>query len=188
MDLLGDYRSLHHQRYLERERLREEEEKVRLAAEQAEKQRIQEYVADLHVFCNVLESACCIAEAKQVLENIKDKLDVNIKHEDLLGIGGKILEVLHSNPNVKINLLEPSDIQASQDIKELSKLILTTLGLDASDIDLEFEMDCSKDEEIARALAESWGSPLPALPIINPPVIPRRRGRPRKNRDTNATS
>lgn len=164
MDSLEEYRNRHHRKYLERERQRE-------IIEYEEEQRIEKYIEEINMFCNLLENAHSLNEAKEILENLKSKIDVNIKDESLSSIGSIILNILHSNPNVKINVLEPLDITTSQSIKELAIFILTALGLDAGDIDLEFDMDCSKDEEIARALAASW----------EPPIVVPRRGRPRKN-------
>jgi hypothetical protein len=86
-----------------------------------------------------------------------------------------ILELFESvnNTHAKINLHNPNDVNTSNDIRKLIRELLYDCGvLDSNEdtsLDMEYDMDCSRDEEIARQLAATNIDDDP------PDAVPRQR-------------
>lgn len=148
---MEDYKAIHRAKYLARLDITERHEKL----------------------LNLVETVKTHTDTKQIqttiqeiVETINDKLD----KEKLSQMGLNLVEAISSNQNISINLHNPSQVQSSRKIQEDVKKVLGLCGLDDT-IEIQYVMDCSKDEELAQQLSRE----------VEPPVR-RPRGRPRRVR------
>lgn len=192
---LDDYRELQRQRYMERM----EENKAREEELKKKAKRIEECLQQMSVYCNISKDIKSVKEMHNLMTKVLVTLDSCQKEDiipkqELMGKGLDILESINSNTNLCIDLRNQVAKEASKQLKEIVKTILTRCGISASDMELEFDMDCSKDEEIAIALAQSFihnrtpfqrtsqvtTSTATTLPLTAPK---KRRGMPPKQRN-----
>jgi len=127
---MEEYRALHHARYLERERIiKERSEKKKKFIDRLRKNKILKRPID------------------EILEFIKD-----VPKEELQEFGLQVLDAINNNENAVTNFNNRRQVQTSQEVQQSVKKILGLCGIEG-DIDVTFEMDCSRDEEIARSLS-----------------------------------
>jgi hypothetical protein len=141
---MEDYRAAHHAKYLERVRVVERWETI-------------------HTIIEDIKEHTDLAEIRASVSGILNILKEPVKELDF---GLKLVEAINTNGAITVQLDNPVQITMSKKIQEDVKTILGLCGLDDT-IEVEYDMDCSRDEEIARQLARA-----PA------PVVRRRRGRP----------
>jgi len=166
---MDSYRAMHHARYLERER--EIEERV-LLAEAAEKARLLELakVESIRVLVQSIRDKTSIDEVHKVISDIL-KFRGDPPEKSLLSqVGLELVEAINTNQSLATNFNSPIQVRKSIGIHNGVKHILQMCGIEES-IEMEYAMDCSRDEEIARQLATE---PAQA------PVVRRGRGRPRR--------
>lgn len=188
-DQLSDYRNIHKQKYMEierqrmeEERKRHEEESARLEEERQRKAKEDEALAHIDTHCGLLKETNNHKEMIKILEKVTGSLD-GIPLEKLNIKGYDLLDIVNGNKNISINIANERDRLNSEKIKGLVKDILCKCGIEADDMDMEFDMDCSRDEEIARSLQEQLARTF----ITEPAPIPlntapkKKRGRPPKN-------
>lgn len=207
MDALHDYRALHHARYLERERQRAEADAELQAAEcEAAAKRDQAWSA-VHTKISEIRQLTTNYQIREsvdsLLGTLADTVDQQLlEKKTLTELGMDLLDAINTNENIKTDFSNPAQVQLSRAIKESVKkaLSLCNVIMENEDLDVNYEMDCSRDaelaQELARALMLGTGNavgmfgdrdrdpdrdrdddappPPPAAPA------PRRRGRPRR--------
>jgi hypothetical protein len=170
---LASYRNAQRQFYLQREKERED-------AEMKAKQLVESFLEQVITYSNLVATAENIDDIIGILTQLSDYLRESssvgvLQHESLPGIGMVILETINTHPNIHINVHNRDMVEASQRLNLLVKEVLTQLGVDTEGMDLELDMDCSRDEQLARELQMNGAGPS------QPPPLKRKRGRPRKN-------
>jgi hypothetical protein len=144
---MEDYRAIHHAKYLERVRVVERWK------------RIHEIVDSIKEHGDLSEIRASVSEIMEIVQEPVKALD----------FGLELVEAINTNKAIVVRLDNPEQVTTSRKIQEDVKTILGLCGLDDT-IEVEYVMDCSRDEEIARSLAEP-----------DPPIVRRRgRGRPRR--------
>lgn len=171
MDQLSDYKDIHRQRYLEREnkrKIEQEEEQKRLEEErkkieeeqkrlEKERKKQEEALNQLSIYCNHIMVSDNLSDIDRLLTKLHAFLKKSkIEHSSLISKGMDLLESVNTNPNIHINLMDQREVNLSNKMKDTLKSVLTLLGMDAQDMNLEYEMDCTDDEDIARRLANSF--------------------------------
>ena len=149
---MEDYRARHRAEYLEREKGRAE---------------ILERTEKLEKLVESIKIETSIMGVYKIVQTIKENLD-ELKRPQ---IGLSLVLAINTNPFISIDFNNTIHVTASQEVQKVVKEILDQCGID-DDIEVEYNMDCSLDEELARELATT------VEPI--PPVVRRPRGRPRK--------
>ena len=147
---MEDYRSRHHTQYIEREK-----ERVDIIDRT---NKLEKLVEDIKTHTNMSQIKKTVQE---MLKIIDDKLD----KQKLSQIGLGLVEAINTNQFTMTNFNNQNHILMSRDVHEIVKSILNLCGIDDT-IEVQYDMDCSRDEEIARQLEQE------------PPVVRRRRGRP----------
>lgn len=143
---MEDYRAVHHAKYLERARVIERWERI-------------------HAIVDSIKDHRDLSEIRKSVSEILGIVQEPVKELDF---GLKLVEAINTNKAIVVQLDNPVQITMSRKIQEDVKTIIGLCGLDDT-IEVEYDMDCSRDEEIAQRLA------------VEVPVAPRRRrGRPRR--------
>ena len=143
---MDDYFAVHHAKYLERVRVVERWE------------RIHEIVDSIKDHGDISDIRKSVSEIMAIVQEPVKELD----------FGLKLVEAINTNKAIVVQVDNPVQVTMGRKIQEDVKKILGLCGLDDT-IEIQYDMDCSRDEEIARSLAE------PA-----PLGVRRRRGRPRR--------
>lgn len=140
---MEDYRSAHHAKYLERIQKLE---------------KLEKFVEDIktHTTMNQIKKT-----VNEMLETIDDKLD----KQKLSQIGLSLVEAINTNKFTVTDFNNQTHVLMSRDVHEIVKSILSLCGIDDT-IEVQYDMDCSRDEEIARQLS------------AEPPIVRKRRARP----------
>lgn len=168
MDQLANYKDIHRQRYMERENKRKieqdellkriDDERKKIEEEQKrlkkERKKREEALNQLSIYCNHITVSDNLADIDRLLTKLHTFLKKS-KIKDI-GKGMDILESVNTNPNIHINLMDQREVKLSNKMKDTLKSVLTLLGMDAQDMNLEYEMDCKDDEDIARQLENSF--------------------------------
>jgi hypothetical protein len=149
---MEDYRARHHAQYIEREK---------------ERLEIIERTKKLEKLVESIQTETSILGLYKTVQTIKENLD----KQKLSQFGFNLVEAINTNGFISIDFNNTIHVTASQEVQKVVKEILGQCGID-DDIEVQYNMDCSRDEEVARQLAET------VEPI--PPVARRPRGRPRK--------
>lgn len=144
---MDDYFAVHHAKYLERVRVIERWE------------RIHEIIDSIKDHGDLAEIRKSVSEIMAIVQEPVKELD----------FGLKLVEAINTNKAIMVQIDNPVQVTMGRKIQEDVKKILGLCGLDDT-IEIEYVMDCSRDEDIARGLAE------PA-----PLGVRRRRGRPRRD-------
>ena len=189
-DQLSDYRNIHKQKYMEIERLRleeerkrHEEENARIEEERQHKAKEDEALALIDTYCGLLKEANNFKEMIKILEKVTAGCE-GLPVEKLNTKGYDLLEIVNGNNNISVNIANERDRGNSERIKGLVKDILCKCGIEADDMDMEFDMDCSRDEEIARSLQEQLARSFITEPVPLNTAPKKKRGRPPKNTTT----
>ena len=154
---MDDYRAIHRARYLEREKERTEKlEKI---------ERLKTLVESIETHTNMRQIQGTVQEISDTLP------DVVLDKDELTRIGLRLVEVISANQFTKTDFNHHVQVQMSQDVHGAVKNILNLCGIDDT-IEVQYDMDCSRDEEIAQELARE----------PPPPIARRPRGRPRRVR------
>jgi len=140
---MEEHRARHREKYLERERLI----------------RIKE---------NYIESLANHTTLDQVKNTTTEILEFVEKAGSDFGL--KVLDAINNNQAIKTDFNNRMQIRMSQQVQENVKKILELCGIEG--VEVNYEMDCSQDEEIARQLAQEVEP--------EPPRVRRPRGRPRR--------
>ena len=197
---LQDYRALHHARYLERERQRMQTDAELQAAERKAAEKRDQAWEAVHVKISELRQHTTIYQIKgsvdTLLETLTDVANQQVLEQKMLSeLGMDLLNAINTNEHIKTDFSNPAQVQLSRTIKESVKKALSMCNviMENEELDVNYEMDCSRDgelaQELARALMLETGSdldnnalPTPAAPVPAPaaPAAPRRRGRPRR--------
>lgn len=142
---MEEYRRRQKELYLERERAR------------------KEALMDVDAMCGVLEGAVSLAEALRAMERLRGMLREYVgeggvlcgsaERERLLEKAGVVLGSLHRGV-VKVDTSNRRELDVCERIKVAAREVLDMMGMEgAGEMEIEYDMDCSRDEEIARALA-----------------------------------
>ena len=153
---MEDYRARHHAEYLQREK---------------ERLEIIEREEKLEKLVESIQTETSILGLYKTVRSISDTSKDNIDKQKLSQFGFNLVEAINTNGFISIDFNNTIHVTASQEVQQSVKSILGQCGID-EDIEVQYNMDCSRDEEVARELAET------VEPI--PPVVRRPRGRPRK--------
>jgi DNA polymerase III delta prime subunit len=182
------YRAKQHAQYLERERLRIEAEQIEkdlLESAENEAREKLERATKILIDCQeqitgIRQHTSMVTIRKSVdtiLETITENKD--ILEKDALGeIAMSVVDAINNNNNTitNLNIQQHMDIsrQVQTTIKKL--LLLCEVIQDTEELDVDYDMDCSRDEEIALQLSRQQ-----LIDTNDPPPRQRRpRGRPRK--------
>ena len=161
---MEDYRSAHRTKYLERIQELEETEKF-LRARHLERikkiENLEKLVEDIKTHTTMNQIKKTVNEMLETIESEEEALD----KQKLSQIGLGLVEAINTNQFTMTNFNNQNHILMSRDVHEIVKSILNLCGIDDT-IEVQYDMDCSRDEEIARQLEQE------------PPVVRRRRGRP----------
>ena len=147
---MEDYRARHHAQYLERI------EKI---------EKLEKLVKSVETLTSMMMIRGTVKKMAQILE------DDTIDKQKLGTIGLSLVEAINTNTNISVDFNNQIQVNASQEVQRLVKTVLKICGVD-DDIEVQYTMDCSRDEELARELAQTVD------PV--PPVARRLGGRPRK--------
>ena len=146
---MEDYRSAHHAKYLERiQKL----EKLDTCIDEIK----------THVTMNQIKKT--VDEMLEIIESNKE-----LDKQKLSSIGLSLVEAINTNTFIVTDFSNQIHILMSRDVHAIVKSILSLCGID-DNIEVQYDMDCSMDEEIARQLAQE----------APPPIARRPRGRPRR--------
>jgi hypothetical protein len=132
---MDDYRALHRAKYLEREQERLELERKR--------KKMYERVEKLKTYKTMNTISKTLGEIIEGLELVEKP--------KLTEFGLSVLQAINGNPSVTTNFHKPKQVQTSTHVQEGVKQVLTYCGIEG--LEINYEMDCSRDEEIARNLA-----------------------------------
>lgn len=127
-----------------------------------------------------LENCISILALKQNLRDIIETLKKSDLVKDQIKKKYNALDIvnkINNNATSIVDFSNPDDRIAVMEIKDLMKELLDLFQI-YDDIDIEISMDCSKDEEIARQLAQLTSQLQEVLPTPTQP--PTRRGRRRR--------
>jgi hypothetical protein len=150
---MDDHRARHHAQYLEREKERTE---------------IIERTKKLETLVESIQIETSIMGLYKIVKSVADTLRDNLDKQKLAQIGLGLVEAINTNGFISIDFNNTIHVTASQEVQITVKSILGRCGIDDT-IEVQYNMDCSRDEELARELAQTA-----------PPVVRRPRGRPRK--------
>jgi len=142
---MEDYKAAHHAKYIER-----------VAA--------TERWNAIHAIVDSIKEHKDLSDIRSSVSTILDTMKEPVKELDF---GLKLVEAINTNGSITIQVDNPVQTTMSRKIQEDVKKILGLCGLDDT-IEIQYDMDCSRDEEIARQLAEPE-------PVVRP-----KRGRPRR--------
>jgi hypothetical protein len=159
-DQLSDYKKIHQERYNAREAKR------------------QGFVQCYKSIKDQVDIASACGVLCNVVEYMKDE-EVGKGTPD---IGMELLQSLNDNACLRVSLMDVNGRNNADELHRFLKEALELCGCDP-DIKLEFDMDCSRDEELARALADEVEEEAPP-----PPPPARRQRKPRKPRAAPRTS
>ena len=138
---MEEHKARHREKYLERERLIKIKEN----------------------FIEVLSNHTTLNQIKNTTEEI---LEFVVKADSEFGL--KVLDAINNNQAIKTDFNNRMQVRTSQEVQENVKKILELCGIEG--VEVNYEMDCSQDEDIARQLAQE----------PDPPRVRRPRGRPRR--------
>ena len=141
---MEEYRARHHEKYLERERIIKQKEN----------------------FIKVLKEHTNLNQIKNTTAEI---LEFSVTQRNA-EFGLKVLDAINNNQTIKTDFNNRIQILVSQEVQENVKKILELCGIEG--VEVNYDMDCSQDEDIARQLAQE--------PEPEPPRVRRPRGRPRR--------
>ena len=153
---MEDYRSAHHAKYLER--IQEIEEREKLQLEKI--QKLEKFVEDIKAHTTMNQIRLTVNEMLEIIES-EEALD----KQKLSQIGLSLVEAINANRFAMTDFHNQLHVLTSRDVHAIVKSILSLCGIDDT-IEVQYEMDCSQDEEMARRMA------------VEPPVLRRRRARP----------
>ena len=201
-DALHDYRALHHTRYLERERQRAEANAELQAAEREAAAKRDQAWSAVHTKISEIRQLTTNYQIRESVDSLLGILTETVDQQvlekkTLTELGMDLLDAINTNENIKTDFSNPAQVQLSRAIKESVKkaLSLCNVIMENEDLDVNYEMDCSRDAELAQELARALmlgtvdgdrdrdrdrdrdpddDAPPPAAPA------PRRRGRPRR--------
>lgn len=175
-DELIAYRARHHQQYIAREDKRKQIE-----------QSINETLEQFEICINGCMVATTLKEVKTVLHELhakieleKDNVLTNMNVFDIFKHNAfKLLQVI--NENVQLTAVITPDVSQMQDCNSVHTYIRQIMSFtgaiaESEDIELNLEMDCSRDEEIARQLQ------LELMSTVPPQAQPNQRRRARRRR------
>ena len=132
---MEDHRARHRAQYLEREQARLELEKRR--------KKMYEKIEKLKTYKTM-------NTISKTLGEIIEGLDI-LEKPKLTEFGLAVLEAINTNPSVTTNFHKPKQVQTSNQVQESVQKVLAYCGIEG--LEINYEMDCSRDEEIARNLA-----------------------------------
>lgn len=108
-----------------------------------------------------IESATQLKQMEEALKSIesafKDFPTSIAPPSNIQEKGMNVLNKVNTNTNVKVNFADVNDIHLSKNIENLVKNILEKCGIQSGTMNVEYNMDTSRDEEIARQMQESFG-------------------------------
>ena len=173
MDILTEYRAKHaleYQKRLQEEKIKEAQNALELAEKLAEEERIKvfnaAFIADIESSAVKLLLCKSSLQMLEILVELYNNIDLNIHkwsdsnntdNQMMKKIVDAVLQVFESvnnNSITKINFNNRHDITTSKNIQQTMKSILSKVGIQHEDDNLEvnYEMDCSQDEEFAQRL------------------------------------
>ena len=147
---MEDYRSAHHAKYLERIQKLE---------------KLDKYIEDIKTHATMNQIKKTVNEILEIIE----KDDGSIDKQKLSSIGLSLVEAINTTRFAMTDFSNQMHVLVSLDVHAIVKSILSLCGIDDT-IEVQYDMDCSRDEEIARRMS------------VEPPVLRRRRvsARPRR--------
>ena len=151
---MEDYRSAHHAKYLERIQKLE---------------KLDKYLDDIKTHATMNQIKTTVNEMLETIESGEGTLD----KQKLSQIGLSLVEAINTNKFTVTDFSNQTHILMSRDVHAIVKSILSLCGIDDT-IEVQYDMDCSRDEEIARQLT------------FEPPVLRRRRASARPRRGQTA--
>lgn len=80
--------------------------------------------------------------------------------------GYNVLNTINTNTNVKVNFSDVNDVELSKNIQNLVQNILEQCGIQPGNLNIEYSMDTSRDEEVAKEIDRT---------LNKRPAQPRRR-------------
>ena len=132
---MDEHRARHRAQYLEREQERLELERRR--------KKMYEKIEKLKTYKTM-------NTINKTLGDILEGLDI-LEKPKLTEFGLAVLEAINTNPSVTTNFHKPKQVQTSNQVQESVQKVLSYCGIEG--LEINYEMDCSRDEEIARNLA-----------------------------------
>ena len=170
---MEDYRSTHRAKYLERIQELEETEKFLRAIhlERIKKiENLEKLVEDIKTHTTMNQIKKTVNEMLEIIESEEEALD----KQKLSQIGLGLVEAINANRFTVTDFNNQLHVLTSRDVHAIVKSILSLCGIDDT-IEVQYDMDCSRDEEMARRMS------------VEPPVLRRRRARPASARPRRAS-
>ena len=150
---MDEYRATHRAQYLERERVRLERE------------------ARTQFFKDLVENLKTLDDVHSAVGHLLHELQRDPPDGPLEPLGLGLVEAINTNGSFKVNFNDPLSVLKSQGIQNVVKKVLDMCKVEGG-IEVQFDMDCSGDEELAARLSAELDPPPPRRP----------RGRPRTRR------
>lgn len=113
--------------------------------------------------CNDIKDSKDLAKVAQILQSVQDSMQgmPQVKLPDFLGFN--MLNNINTNQNIKVNFNNKNEVDLSKSIHQLTKNILAKCGIPCgNDIDIEYDMDTTNDENIALSMAREEEAALTA--------------------------
>jgi hypothetical protein len=167
MDELLEYRERHKAKYEERETERMNE-RIKI------KKIVDTSISEIDVLCDVVSKAKKVEDISAKLQDVHTLLLENkASLPDLMEHGLRIYEEFNNNVDLYSSFASREDVVKFKEFEVLMKQTLTACNIDPEIIDIQVDMDCSKDEEIAEKLMMAMVLGTPALPARKKKPKPR---------------
>lgn len=189
---MDDYIAFHRAKYLERERAREAERQKELAKQQF----VDDVIAKLGASIEEVKLATSMQvvsnHATRVLTMLRDTLllsecdesHVLSKKDTFTTLGLDFLQSINTNQAIVTNFNSRDQVDMSRALQDIVRQILKCCYVeDAESLDVLYDMDCSRDEELAQQLSQQQHFDLP----ITAPSTPSRTRRVNRANDARGT-
>jgi hypothetical protein len=151
---MDEYRAVHRAQYLERERVRLERE------------------ARVQFFKGLVDTLRETDDVHTAVGHFFHELQRDPPDGPLEPLGLGVVEALNTNPSYKIHFNDPLSVLKGRGVQNVVAKILELCKVEGG-VEVEYDMDCSGDEELAARLA---------VEEPPPPPVRRPRGRPPRRR------
>ena len=170
MDELLEYRAKHQAKYQEREMQREKE-----------KELVDTCITEIDGLCDIISIAKGVDDITAKLQHVHTLLQ---EHKailpDMMEYGLRIYETFNNNHELYSSFGCSEDIARFKEFEVMMKKTLEACNIDPEIVDIQVDMDCSKDEEIAERMMMAMVLGEPGTSMTTLPSMPKRKRKPKK--------